>query len=271
METKFRVTGQEPQKVEVCELNFLAFDLRDRGEIVNSCSVGKQCPKKAFWARLSALLFDCPAQGEPSPGKCIRRNPPWHTHQQGIFLVVEWIKAGAEFRSSCLRSYTPSWSPLRIAMINNANTSPPKGHNKGMWSFASNNFDVQWQTPGCRFNLSDCLRYRVWQSSLARQKYPRCEHKAQKYRLVLQHLLPPGKGLTWRDRKMLFSLMCFSHALLFPFVIKFYEVMTVIFFINWEERVNWWFKLWRVGAVYLWSKALFGIRKQADWVTLLMH
>lgn len=197
---------------------------------MNSCSFGKQCPKKAFWDRLTVLLFDCQAQREPSPGKCIRRNPPWQTHQQDIFLVVEGIKAGAEFRSSCLRSYTPSWSPLRMAMIKNTNTSPPKGPYEGVWRFASDMFDVQWQTPGCSFNLSDCLRFRAWQSSLARQKYPRCEHKAWKYRRVLQNLLPPGKVPTWRDRKMLFSLMCFSHALHFAFVIKIYDVMRMIFF-----------------------------------------
>lgn len=121
-------------------------------------------------------------------------------------------------------------------MINNVNPSPPKGHYEGLWSLAWNKFDGQWQTPACSFHLNDCLRFRVWQSSLTRQKYPRCEHKAWKYRLALQHLLPPGKGPTWRDRKMLFSLMCFSHALLFPFVIKIFEVMRVIFLLLTEGK-----------------------------------
>lgn len=63
---------------------------------------------------------------------------------------------------------------------------------------------------------------------LARQKYPRCEHKVWKYRLVLQHLLPPGQGGNLEGQKNAFPPMCFSHALFFPFVIKIYEVMRVI-------------------------------------------
>jgi len=59
---------------------------------MNSRPLGTQClEKKAFRVRLTALLFDHQAQWEPSPGKRIRRNLPWQTHQQDIFLELKLV------------------------------------------------------------------------------------------------------------------------------------------------------------------------------------
>lgn len=40
-----------------------------------------------------------------------------------------------------------------MAMTNNAYASPPKTRHEGVWSFASKEFAVQLQIPGCSFQL----------------------------------------------------------------------------------------------------------------------